>query len=586
MRIVLLYPPPWKIALPGETLENPADGPPPGIDHRVLSGDILNIPYGLLSLAAQAKQDGHDVAVLNLFTFLWRDITKIITHYRADLYGLSCFSANRRGTLMLARLIRKTYPAAHIAVGGPHASALPAEMLRYCDAIDTVIIGEGEDTFKELIIGLQPGGTQPTGIPGTAWRTKKGIEVGPSRKRIKNLDQLASLHDYFNEYILITSRGCPWNCTFCCSPSLWGKKRSVHSATAVLDMMETVVNTHGQKAVAIKDETFTQNKPHVLAICRGILKRKLNFLWSCDTRADVLDEELLFSMRTAGCRRISLGIESASAAVLQGINKNLNLDTVRNATALAKKFGFQVRFYMIVGSRNETLQTLQESIDFIKEVRPNQVIWNPFTLLPGSQDFVIAEQKGEATREMFFSDHFFELCPLLRVPDAGENRKIIDWLLHNSGLQTIWDYSAAECEEILELFPDLPAARLELAGAYYREGNLAAAKAAVLQALAGDVPLPGIGYNVLACIAARQGDFKSMLKYLIQARQNGFHKVVEENVAEAQKWIRAGGPNSAAALSLKADTDFEVTRPTMQPTTPGKIIWGDATIVPARVGCV
>ena len=89
-------------------------------------------------------------------------------------------------------------------------------------------------------------------------------------------------------------------------------------------------------------------------------------------------------------------------------DKNIEPDTVRTATALAKKLGFQVRFYMIVGSRGETLETLQESIDFVRTVRPNQVIFNPCTLLPGTEEFSIAEENRLADREMFFTSDFFD----------------------------------------------------------------------------------------------------------------------------------------------------------------------------------
>lgn len=569
--IALIYPPPWKIPLAGEAPDSSGEGPPEHSDaEKILSGDILNIPYGLLSLAAQAKKAGHDVTVLNLFTFAWQEIIGIINKTPADLYGLSCFTSNRRGAMSLARLIRKIHPLAHIAAGGPHATALPEEMLTFNEAIDTVVIGEGEETFKELIQRLEQK-LRTKGIAGTAWCDNGGVKAGPPRSRINDLDSLVSPFDYFNEYILITSRGCPWSCTFCSSAAVWGNRVAAHSAASVLAMLEKIVNGHGQKAVAIKDETFTQNRSRVFAVCSGIEERRLNFLWSCDTRADALDEELLFMMRKAGCRRISFGVESGSARILKNLNKQITLEAVCKATALAKKFGLQVRFYMIVGSRGETLETLQESINFVQTAKPAEVIWNPFTLFPGTREFALAEKAGAASREMFFTEDFFELTPMLFEKGNPETEKIVSWLMHNSGLQKIRQYSVKEQQQIAKLFPELSSAYLDLGDAWYREGQTDEAGKCVQRALDCGFPLPGLAHNYFACIAAAQNDLRGALENLIRARSHGFHLVVEKNIESARAWIKAGGAESGRRLKLEADAGFEVTRPIMQPTGPGKL---------------
>ena len=465
MRIVLLYPPPWKIPAPGESPDCSGEGPPAAWNEAYqLSGDIVHIPCGLLSIAAQAKQAGHDVTVLNLYTFAWRDVCRIIQAFPADLFGLSCFTSNRRGVLSTAREIRRIYPHAHITVGGPHASALPREMLEHCPAIDTIVIGEGEETVKEIIHHLE--NKQPVrDIAGTAWRTPRGVRVAPARTQIEELDTLAPPCTFYSDYIVLTSRGCADNCTFCASPFLWKRTTRFHSAGYVLAMLEQLVTKHGLRALAFKDDTFTAHRERVLEICHGIKQRKLNFLWSCDTRVDALDEELLCAMRQAGCQRISFGIESAAPKILRSLNKKTTPDEIRTATSMAKKFGFQIRYYLIAGSRGETAETLSASIDFIKEALPSQYIFNPFTLIPGTREFEIAERSGSIQRSMFFTDDFFELTP---EPDAHtdpELQKIIDTLKLQPGVQDVWDYSVAECQCIVKLLPDCHAAHMDLAGA-------------------------------------------------------------------------------------------------------------------------
>ncbi len=549
-KILLIYPPP--------NASTAASAP---------SGDIQNIPYGLLSLAAEAKRKGCCVDVLNLFTFAWDEISAIVQSRKADLYGISCFTSNRKGAVLMADLIRGFHPEACIVTGGPHPTAVPAEMLENCRSIDIVVTGEGEETFLEIVEKLKQG-EKPVGIPGSFWReADKPVKGGP-RKPIKQLDSLANIFHYFNEYILLTTRGCHWDCTFCGSAQMWGRKTRSHSPEFVAEMLETIVNRNRQKRVAIKDETFTSDKDYVAEICNKILTRRLNFLWSCDTRADSLDEETLYIMRKAGCLRISFGIESASKKILKNLNKKTDPGKVKDATLLAKRFGFQVRFYMIVGSRGETLETLQESLDFIETVKPNQVLFNPFTVFPGTKEFEIAESNGLIRKKDYFSEDFLEFTPVL----AQKNRlEIYQWISQNSGMRKIWDYSVSELEETAKIFPDLSSVYVELAAANYREGNYDQTRAFIEKALSMGYPLPGICYNYLACISALRGDYRKALEHLLHAKKQGYHRVVEENLEIARNWAIKLSKGFKSLLELEADSSFEVTRVKEQPMTPGKI---------------
>jgi anaerobic magnesium-protoporphyrin IX monomethyl ester cyclase len=571
MRILLIYPPPWKIPAPGQQPDEAGEGPPQGIDSAaLLSGDILHIPCGLLSLASQAKRAGHSVEVLNLFTFDWDRIIRIIKARQADFFGLSCFTSNRRGTLALARLIRQLHPLAHIAVGGPHATALPRDMLERCSAIDTIVIGEGETTFDCLLSDIEKN-IPPGHIPGTAYRREGRILLAPLRQRIDDLDGLAPPCDTAADHIIITTRGCPWDCSFCASTCLWGKKVRTLSLDRVFYMLQVLVNGCGQKALAFKDETFTLNRGRVLAFCRGIMERGLNFLWSCDTRADALDEELLLAMRRAGCVRISLGVESAAASVLARMCKGIVMADVGRAVNLARQLGFQVRLYMIAGAPGETQSALQESIAFVRDTAPTEAIWNPFTLFPGTRDYHAAVERGEANAESFFAKTFFELTPMLDRTDDPDARFCLDWLHRHQGLQQVCGYTAAQRRMILERLPGLHAAHLDLAAACYSDGDLAAASVSVEQALQLAYPLPGLCHNLRACIAAAAGDIKTAIEELLAAKALGLHAVVERNIEVAQRWIKAGGPDSGMPLSLDPDCSFEITRKLVQPVMPGPV---------------
>src|SRR5262245_23208849 len=180
MRIALMYPPPWKIPAPGEPPDPSGGGPPAEYRDGDLDGDFFQMPYGIFSLGAQALRAGHQVKVFNLSGYTWRRVEEIVRALDAEIFGMSCWTANRRGVGMVARLIREAHPKAHIIVGGPHATPFPKEMLHYHPEIDTVAIGESEGTFLELIDRLKAGGTN-AGLAGAAYRTKDGIVLGPKR---------------------------------------------------------------------------------------------------------------------------------------------------------------------------------------------------------------------------------------------------------------------------------------------------------------------------------------------------------------------------------------------------------------------
>ena len=489
MRIVLFYPPPWKIAAEDQPAYPPGEGPPPGVDPAAVdSGDFLQAPYGLLSLACQAEKAGQDVSVFNLANFPWPHVEALVARLPGDLFGLSCLTVNRRGTAMLARLIRDIHPNAHIVVGGPHVTALPAETLRHVAAIDTIVVGEGEETFTALTRRIEEG-SSTKGIPGTAWRQAGAVCLGPRRERIRNIDTLAAPARRFPLHILLTSRGCPNHCTFCCSDLMWGSRVTFHSVDYVLDALESAVNHGDQRTIAIKDDTFTVNRERVLAICEGIRHRRLDFIWSCDTRVDCVDAELLGVMRGAGCTRISFGVESASDTILKNIRKRISLEKLVAVTRGAQQAGLEVRYYMMVGNRGETVETFEKSLDFIRRARPDQFVFSQLHLYPGTEEFEIFRRHGLVSPEMFFDRDFF--C-LTCFAGLRAHEQAIRGRLHDlAGIQRCRVDSVADCQARLAGRPDLPLAHVDLCRALLRAGDPDAAEHHLNQAQALGYCLPG-----------------------------------------------------------------------------------------------
>lgn len=573
MRIALIYPPPWKIPQ-GEESDSEAvcrtdpDGPPADYAPGDLDPDFYQIPYGLLSLAAQALRAGHAVKVLNLSSYSWPRVEEILGELDADLFGLSCWTANRRGVALVTARIRELRPRSHIVVGGPHATPFAKEILEYFSAVDTVAVGESEATFLELVDRISSG-QDTTRIAGTWYRAKGVIQKGPPRASLNHLDDLASPHEYFATHIVMTSRGCPWQCTFCGAETTWGRGFRGRSVPQVLDDLENALTLASVRMLQIKDDTFTANKRRALQICEGIVERGLRFLWSCDTRVDVLSAELLLAMRRAGCERLSLGVESGSQEILSNIDKKIRVEQIVASTELAKRYGIQVRFYMMLGNRGETLETFEETLRFLNKTQPHEYLFSCLSIYPGTLDYKAAQAEGWLSAQTYFEETFQEFKTPFDADEACTDA-MTTWFAKYKGLQSLYVQGVEEAQQVAERVGDGPMVEMDLAGAHYRAGNWDEARRHAQRALELKTPVPGLAHNYLACIAAVKRNWREMQSHFSRAAQvDPQHFVLMRNVDIARRWFREGGPERELPLRLNAFHDFQLFERTVQPMLPG-----------------
>jgi anaerobic magnesium-protoporphyrin IX monomethyl ester cyclase len=564
MNIALVYPPPWKIGEPG------ADGPPSGYREGDLDADFHQTPYGLFAIGAEAIRAGHRVKIVNLSSYPWAKVVEVIEGLDADLWGMSCWTANRRGVRYVADLIKAKHPAATVVVGGPHATPLGPRLLDHHRSIDLVCVGESDRTFLEIADRLAKG--EPLrGIAGTVYRDGARIVTAPERPKVADLDDLASPHHYFDTHILMTSRGCPWACTFCGAETSWGRGFRANSIEYVLDAMESVQKRLPVKMIQIKDDTFTTNKKRVLELCKRMRERKLGFFWSCDTRVDLLSDELLREMRLAGCQRLSLGVESGSQRILDAIDKKITPDEILASTELAKKYGIKVRYYMMLGNRGETRETFAETLAFLERAAPHEYVFSCLSVYPGTRDFADAVKAGWLDPEVFFTGDFQELKTPFDASDE-DMRVMNEWFYANSGLRVGHRDGAAEYRAILERLGDYHAAHMDLGAALYHEGDLDGAERHVKRALELDYPCPGLVYNHLACIAKARGDVEAMMELFMRAaKTDPQHWVLIQNVNRARAWFKDDGPRRGMPLDLEVRHDFQLLERTAQPTLPGPL---------------
>jgi anaerobic magnesium-protoporphyrin IX monomethyl ester cyclase len=570
MRIILLHPPPWKINRPDVIPYSVNEGgPPQGVDPFEIDGDFLQIPYGLLSIAAQA-QISHDVSIYNLSNFFWQDIEQLIKQNNADVFGLTSFTVNRRGLDHLSRLIKSHHQKSHIVVGGPHVTPIPEKILHYYNAIDTVVTGEGEDTFMELV-SLLESGRKIIDLPGAVTRLKDNkINIGSRRERIKDLDSLKPVLDFSSSSTIMTSRGCPGQCTFCASRIIWGRKVKFHSSNYVLSTLRTAVEKYGLKGLAIKDDTFTANKQRVLDICHRIIKSDLNFLWSCDTRADSLSEELLYTMRLAGCQQISLGVESGSEKILKQLKKNILPEKILSVTRLAQKYGFQIRYYMITGNQGESFSKFKESLSFLRLAKPNSYFFSPLAYVPGTEEFTRFKELSGYTDDIFFTDPFVSLLGFVDV-SKEDREKILQWLKPQQGRGRGWQYNPEDYLAMLPEFANHSPTHFDLAGAYLADNKFKEALEQLNQAIDLNYPLTGLSDNLMACIMVKDDPEKAR-ELLLSAlnfypyRLSAANRVIQDNLIRLEKWVNSSQQTTLPTLT--AYTSFAPTLLARQPEFP------------------
>jgi len=330
--------------------------------------------------------------------------------------------------------------------------------------------------------------------------------------------------------------------------------------------------------IQIKDDTFTTHKPRVLELCRRIREKKLDFFWSCDTRVDLLTDELLREMRLAGCARLSLGVESGSQRILDAIDKKITVAEILESTELAKKYGIKVRYFMMLGNRGETRETFEETLRFLERARPHEYIFSCLSIYPGTRDFEDAEARPQAGKKGGWLDrnvYFTETFQELKTPfDASEADTALmnAWFREHSGLRTIAKETAEDYARILERLGDYHGAHMDLGAAYFHEGALDLAEKHVRRALELGYPLPGLAYNHLACIAYARGDVDEMMDlFMTASKTDPQHYALIQNVNRARAWFKDGGPGKKLPLALDARHDFQLLERTVQPTLPGPL---------------
>jgi radical SAM superfamily enzyme YgiQ (UPF0313 family) len=374
---------------------------PACLDDRAYGEDAGIVPIGLYTMGAVLIEAGFDVKIINLAGIEGHGVdvfTGFIAGERPDIIGFSVNNPTRWNAVECARAAKQIRPELPVVFGGPAPTFLADHLFAVCPDIDFIVMGEGEITFLELVKELGKGGAADfEQIKGIVYRQGDTLVRTDPRPPVEPLDTLVHPSKYFTYHHVSMSRGCPGNCTFCGSPQFWPTAGvRFHSPLWFADEIQALVH-RGVHHFYVCDDTFTMDKPRVMEFCRLIIHRKLDITWSAISRVDAVDEDILFSMRRAGCIQLSFGVESGSEKIRKILGKPISREKIITAFSLTASYGIMPRAYFIYGSPGETDQTIQESCDLLDEIKPLAAVFYLLVIFPGTHLYRAAVQKGLVT---------------------------------------------------------------------------------------------------------------------------------------------------------------------------------------------
>jgi radical SAM superfamily enzyme YgiQ (UPF0313 family) len=308
----------------------------------------------------------------------------------------------------LARQIKAALPATIIVVGGPHISSQPANSMEF-DVFDFAVRNEGEETLVELMQAVNNNGEFEK-IRGLIFRKGDDVVVNEKRHYIEDINSLLfpayDLIPDFKYYApppcnykklpvanIITSRGCPNQCTFC-DNNTFGRKTRMRSAENIVAEIKLLMSRYGVKEIAFVDDTFTIRPKRIYEIFDLSRSEGLRFPWTCMARINTVDENLLRYMKENGCWHISFGIESGDEQILKEIRKNIKIEEVERVINTCHKVGILTKGFFIVGHPLETIETINSTIDFALRLKLDDVVATINTPIPGTYQFEHAPEYG------------------------------------------------------------------------------------------------------------------------------------------------------------------------------------------------
>ena len=362
----------------------------------------VEIPLGLCYLAASLAKAGFNTGIIDMQALNYEDedVLKIISFENPRYVGFTATTPQICRASELAGKIKAMDASIVTIIGGNHVSALPNATLEGCFSFDLGVVGEGEETFCEAVFWLERKADIGR-VKGLLIRNGAKVVFTGQRPRIKNLDCLAppafDLLPYLSSHYylpiqntsrlpavsLASSRGCAGECTFC-DRSVFGNYLSYHSAEYIIAILRELKKKYNIKNVMFQDDNFFLFKKRLADFCRLLKDSRMDIDWSASVRADTVDYESLKMAKSSRCWQLSYGIESANQRILDFYQKGLTREIIEKALQLTRKAGISAKGFIMFGNPLETMESIQETADFLRQQPLSDISITYFTPYPGT----------------------------------------------------------------------------------------------------------------------------------------------------------------------------------------------------------
>ncbi|MDY2745482.1 MAG: radical SAM protein [Methanosphaera sp.] len=373
---------------------------------------VIAPPLGIAYMASVLRENGKEVDILDASAedLTFSEYKEEIKRRNPDLVAITALTPTIGRALEAAEITKMVLPDCLVVMGGYHPTFNYEETLQD-ESVDMVIRGEGEYILLDLVDTLENDGNLRE-VKGIVYQEEdeKGnkstiineiAHPEPDLDKIPfpafdllPMDKYRLLDMDTHMTTMITSRGCPMQCSFCSSAAMHGKFVRERSVKNIVDEIEFLTTHYDIDTIAFMDDTFTLNKQKVMDICDEIMNRNIKIWWGCTSRVDTLDEEVLQKMKDSGCITIFMGVESADQQALDNMNKNTTIEKIETAFKVSRKLKIRTIASVALGMPGDTKEIMNKTIKFVHSLKPNYAIYSLATPYPGTRFYQESFEKN------------------------------------------------------------------------------------------------------------------------------------------------------------------------------------------------